>query len=71
MDNTITIGQTIHATKMAADSFYLEAKGIVTEIKNGFVCFTATEVKDRWSKEWSQHPGSCSTSTEIENAMAI
>jgi len=66
---TITIGQTIHATKMANDSFYLEAKGVVTAIKNGFISFEATEVRDRYSKKWSQHPTSCSTSTRIENVV--
>ena len=69
--NTITIGQTIHATKMANDSFYLEAKGVVTSIRNGFVNFEAVEVKDRWSKEWSRHPTSCATATRLECATVI
>ena len=65
------IGQMVHATKMGSDSFYLEVKGCVTGIKNGFVEIQATEVKDRWTKKWEPHPTSCGTSCKIENAILI
>lgn len=65
---TFQIGQQVHATKMATDSFYLEVKGTVTGIRNGYVLIDATEVKDRWSKKWEKHPTSCSTACKIEYA---
>lgn len=63
------IGQQVHATKMASDSFYLEVKGTVTGIRNGYVQINATEVKDRWSKKWKQHPTACATACKIEYAV--
>lgn len=67
----IKTGDRILAKKMADDSFYLQAEGIVTEIRNGFVKFQADYVKDRYSKEWKKHPSSCATSTRVENAAKI
>lgn len=67
----INIGDRIRAIRMADDSFYLQAEGIVTDIKNGFVQFQADYVKDRYSKEWKKHPTSCATSARIENVVKI
>ena len=67
----ITIGDKIRANKMSEDSFYLQAEGIVTAIKNGIVNFDADYVKDRYSKVWKKHPTSCATAARIENVSKI
>jgi len=68
---SLKIGQRIRAEKMADDSFYKKAEGIITEIKNGFVCFRADLVMSKWSNEWKKHPSYCSTSAKIENVTVL
>ena len=63
------IGQKVMAVKMAADSNYLQVVGTVTEIRSGFAQINATEVLDRFSKKWKQHPTSCGCSAKIENVV--
>lgn len=67
---TIKIGDKVEAT-MSSDSFYKKARGVVTEIKNGFVSFEATQVISKWSKTWENHPTSCATSAKICNVKII
>ena len=64
-------GDFIHATQMPSDSTYLEAKGNVTSVRNGYVHFQATKVRDRFSKKWADHPTSCATACKIEHATII
>jgi len=64
-------GQIIHATQMPQDSFYLQAKGVVISVKGDRVQFQATEVMDKYSKKWSQHPTSCATSCKLIHAQII
>ena len=65
------IGDRIHAKTMARDSFYKQAKGVVTKIENGFVMFNADEFMDKWSTRFERHPGYCATSCRNENAVVI
>ena len=67
----LQIGQRVHAVKMAPDSFYLQVRGTLTGIRNGFAQIEATEVMDRGSKKWKEHPTSCATSAKVENVVQL
>lgn len=43
----------------------------VHAIRNGFVEIDATEVMDKWSIEFEQHPTSCATAARIENVVTL
>lgn len=56
---TIKIGSIVEITEMPADSFYRKVKGIVTEIRNGFVRLEADEVMSKWDHKYKKHPSTC------------
>jgi hypothetical protein len=61
------IGQLVEARITASDSFYKMVRGTVKRSKSGWVDIDATQVIDRWSKVWYDHPTSCAISAKIEN----
>lgn len=65
------IGQKVHAIKMPDDSHYVEVKGVVSYTRHGFVGIRATEVRDRWSREWRPHPSVCACATREENVRLL
>lgn len=62
-NDAMLVGQRVHATAMPDDSVYLEVKGEVVRVNNGWVTIRADQVLDRYSDEWYPHPSSCLTST--------
>tara|TARA_R110000822_G_scaffold149775_2_gene288842 strand:+ start:422 stop:634 length:213 start_codon:yes stop_codon:yes gene_type:complete len=65
------IGDKVESIKMEQDSFYKAVKGTITDIRNGFAVIDATQVIDKWSKDWANHPSSCSTSARLEDLKLI
>lgn len=64
---TINIGDTVEAVRMPGDSFYLQIRGTVVALRNGWATVQASEVKDRWSREWAKHPTFCAASCRVED----
>ncbi|GAB6121018.1 hypothetical protein [Dysgonomonas termitidis] len=67
----IQIGERVEIVAMPEGSFYKKVKGIVTEIKNGFVTVQADEVMSKWGNEYKKHPSTCSTAGRIENVIIL
>jgi len=67
MTINIKIGDKVLASKMPQDSFYEQAIGTVTDIRNGFVSIDATMILAKNTTKFEEHPTKCSTSTKIEN----
>ena len=65
------VGKTIECHKMSLDSFYVAVKGTVEKVDNGFATVRATQVIDRWSILWEDHPSSCLTSCRVENLEIV
>jgi hypothetical protein len=53
------IGTQVKATIRSTDSFYKAVIGELVEVKNGWAKVRATQVMDKWSKSFEQHPTSC------------
>jgi hypothetical protein len=71
MTASIKVGSKIRAKVTSSSSFYLEVEGNVTAINGARISIQATMVKDRYSKEWKQHPTSCAMNVREENATLI
>lgn len=66
-----TNGTKIHATIRSNDSHYLEVRGTVTGERNGRILIEATEVMDKWSRQWKAHPTSCRLGAPLADVRAI
>jgi len=67
----ITVGSRVEIVEMANSSFYKRVKGIVTEIRNGYVYVEADEVMSKWDNKYKKHPGTCATAGKIENVILL
>ena len=65
------IGNQVQSVQMPKDSFYKAVRGTIKDIRNGWATVEATQVIDKWSTSWENHPSSCLTSVQLDNLQTV